>query len=172
MARIVLQRDDTGRLDGMNVADRRSYEKFRECLSHMPVGGTLAFSYSLPHSTVMHRTHFALMGRLFDSQRQFIEPEDLRRWVDAAVGHCVLVPLPLDAAEGRLVALPRSINYERLNEAEFAVHHRAIVAFLGTPEAARFLWPKLPEHAARIAAASVLSGFSAEAEHGDTTPAG
>lgn len=96
-----------------------------------------------------------MLGVLFDNQEQFAEPEDLRKWIEVGPGHCKFVPGP----KGRLVALPLSIAYDSLDDAEFYELHMKVLAFLRTQHATRFLWPEINDIAALAAVNSILQEF-------------
>ncbi len=155
MPRIVLLKDAKGYLDGLSPADQRAYARFRLALAELPVGGTIAFEFRIPRSPAFHRLHFALIGKLFESQEQFPDAEALRKWLEVGAGHCLFVPGPT----GRMVAIPLSIRYEALDEHEFREHHDKVLAYLRSGHAARFLWPHLSEEAGNGIVEALLAGF-------------
>ncbi|MEX3929765.1 DUF1367 family protein [Paraburkholderia sp. BR10936] len=136
MSRIVLTKTPQG-IEGMTDADERCFDRFNAYVQAMPVGETIAFSWTEPRSHYWHAVHFGLLKRLFQSQRRFETPEALRAWVTVGAGHCDLVPGP----DGVTVAAPRSISYESLDDAAFQLHHQRCITFLRTPAALVFLWP-------------------------------
>ncbi|MEJ2897580.1 hypothetical protein [Bordetella avium] len=157
MAKIALRVDERGKLAGLTPFDDRAYSRFKKKLGLLRPGDTISFEHRFPRSPKFHRLHFALLGAIFDNQDQFVSPEDLRKWVEVGAGHCRFVPGP----KGRLVALPLSISYESLDDAEFYDHHIKVVEFLRSQAATRFLWPDVDDSAALAGIEAILAGFGA-----------
>src|ERR1700679_910889 len=118
MARIVMVKEG-GELHGYSPTDERAYARFATLVDELPEGATLAFSYSEPRSPEFHRAHFALLKLVFNSQEVFDDQERLRVWLTCGAGHCDFVP----GMSGDLIAVPRSIAYEALDETPFRQHH-------------------------------------------------
>ena len=167
MARIVLVKDQAGELHGFSDADERAYERFGRIVDEMAAGETLAFSWREPRTPEFHRAHFALLNLIFESQEPFGNPEQLRAWLTCGAGHCDY----LDIA-GEMVAIPRSIAYEALDETDFREHHARVIGFLRTPRAYRFLWPALPEAQGAQAAEQLIAHYEAQRIHGTSDDAG
>lgn len=157
MAKLALRVDELGKLDGLTPADCRGYARFKKKLGLLRPGDTITFEHRFPRSPKFHRLHFAMLGALFDNQEQFANPEDLRKWVEVGAGHCAFVPGP----KGRLVALPLSIAYDSLDDAEFYEHHIKVTSFLRTVQSTRFLWPEIGDVAASAAIEGLLAEFGA-----------
>jgi len=155
MARLALKVNDAGKLEGLTPADERAYARFKKKLGLMRPGDTISFEHRFPRSPKFHRLHFAMLGLVFDNQEQFANPEDLRKWIEVGAGHCQFVPGP----GGRLVALPLSIAYDSLDDAEFYEHHIKVLAFLRSTAATRFLWPQIDDQAAGQAMDALLREF-------------
>jgi len=155
MAKIALRANDVGKLEGLTPADNRAYERFKRKLAGLSVGETISFEYRFPRSPKFHRFHFAMLGALFDNQEQFANADDMRKWVEIGAGHCQFVPGP----KGRLVALPLSISYDSLDDTQFYEHHTAVVAFLRTQHATRFLWPDVDDATALAGMEIILREF-------------
>ena len=160
MPRLVLVKCDDGALAGMSDADERSYERFARHCDEMAEGETVAFTWAPPRSPEFHRAHFALLKLIFESQDTYTDPEALRAWLTVGAGHADIVPAP----DGLLVAIPRSISYESLDDEAFRAFHACVLDFLRTPAAYRHLWPRLP--AAR--AAQALDTLLLDYERGGT----
>jgi hypothetical protein len=156
MAKVALRVNDSGKLEGLTPADDRAYARFKKKLGLMRPGDTISFEHRFPRSPKFHRLHFAMLGLLFDNQEQFANSEDLRKWIEVGAGHCQFVPGP----GGRLVALPLSIAYDSLDDAEFYEHHIKVVAFLRSTAATRFLWPQIGDQDAGQAMDALLEGFA------------
>lgn len=155
MPTVHLTRGDDGRLRGHSDADQRAYAKWRAAIDHLGPGDLVQFEFRLPRSPQHHRLFFAMVAALFERQEQFDDPEKLRQWLTVGAGYSDFVPGPT----GRMVALPRSIAWTRMDEAEFAELHRAVIAFLRTPHAYRFLWPQLDDAAGEAAVEDFLAEF-------------
>lgn len=155
MAKITLERDQAGKLQGLSEADKRAYGRFRKALEGMAPGDTMAFEFKIPRSPVFHRRHFAILGAIFDAQDQFTDRDQMRCWMTVGAGHCEYVP----AADGGLIAMPKSVAYDALDDAEFAEHHRSVIAFLREPHACQFLWPMMTPAGAEAMVESILSEF-------------
>lgn len=157
MAKVALRLNEQGKLEGLTPADGRAYARFKKKLGLLRPGDTISFEHRFPRSPKFHRLHFAMLGALFDNQEQFEHPDDFRKWVEVGAGHCKFVPGP----KGRLVALPMSIAYDSLDDAEFYEHHVKVTAFLRSLGATRFLWPDVPDADAAAAVDAILSEFNA-----------
>lgn len=139
MPDVVIFKDEFGKLAGHGEKGGRAFARFQSAVRNMAVGETMAFSFKLPRSPGFHRRFFAKLGRLFDMQEQFESSDALRAWLTVGAGECQFVPGPT----GRMVALPKSISWERMDEAEFSELVGRIDSFLWTDHAQRFLWPHL-----------------------------
>ncbi len=141
MSRVVLVKDDTGKLAGLGEKGTRAWAKFRRRIDAMACGETLEFEWREPRSPQHHRLFFAQVNSLFDAQEQFQDADRLRQWLTVGAGYCDFVPGP----GGRMVALPKSINWAAMDQVEFGELHAAVLAFMWTQQARRFLWPQLSE---------------------------
>lgn len=155
MSKVILHIDERGKLAGIDEKNDRAYGRFRKKLENMRPGDTLAFDFKLPRSPKFHRLHFAFLGALFDTQEVFDEPERMRKWLETGAGHCDFMPGP----DGSLVALPKSIAYEALDDTAFHDVHEGIKAFLRSPMAYRFLWPHLNDEGREQMVEAVLVEF-------------
>lgn len=137
MSSLVITKGANGKLEGFGEKGRRAWRKFRALVTEMEVGETLGFTYRMPRSPKHHRYTFAKLAGLFERQEQFEDFDRLREWLTVGAGHCDLLPGPA----GALVAIPRSINWESLDEQGFIEFHRALTDFLWTQAAQAALWP-------------------------------
>lgn len=141
MSKVVLTIDERGKLAGLGEKGARAWAKFRKQVDGMAHGDTLEFEWRAPRSPAHHRMFFGQVGTLFESQEQFDDADKLRQWLTVGAGYCDFVPGP----NGRMVALPKSINWAAMDEAEFGELHAAVLTFLWTKHARQFLWPHLSE---------------------------
>jgi len=74
------------------------------------------------------------------ADRETFETEDdLRMWLLVGAGYCHFIP----GTDGQLVAVPQSMDWVTLEEADFLEVHRRVDAFMWEPRARRVLWPHL-----------------------------
>jgi hypothetical protein len=135
----VITKDENGILVGLGEKGGRQYAKWKRTVSDLKPGETLHFSFRLPRSLPHHALFFGKLGALMDMQEQFDDDEELRKWLTVGAGYCKFVPGP----NGRMVALPLSIAFHNLDEADFSELHSKVDAFLWTDHARRFLWGHL-----------------------------
>lgn len=154
MTELVIVRTEAG-LQGLGEKNVARYDKFKAKAKGMEVGETLSFSWKEPRSPKFHRLFFAMLGNLFDVQEQFADDNQLRSWLTVGAGYCDFVPGPT----GRMVALPRSIAWDKMDDGEFHGLCVAVWAFLRTEHALRFLWPPMTAQAAGEAVERLLAGW-------------
>jgi hypothetical protein len=138
---LVLAKAADGHLEGLDDADRRAYARFQAALRNMAVGDTMRFSFFLPRSQKHHRLFFQKLTQMFEMQEQFDNKDRLRAWMTVGAGYCDLTPGP----HGTAVAIPQSIKWESMDEADFSDLHSRVDAFMWSPRARRFLWPHLDD---------------------------
>lgn len=155
MSDVVITKGNDGRLCGLGDANERAYAKWRAAVLALPAGGTLRFQWWAPRSPQHHRLVFAMFAALHAMQEQFEDVDRLRQWLTVGAGYCDFVPGPT----GRMVALPRSIAWHRMDEAEFAELHAKLAGFLWTEHARRFLWPHLADEASYQMVAALMDEF-------------
>ena len=141
MPTVTLTIDERGKPAGLTERDAKAYGKFVKRLREMGRAESITFSWREPRSGPFHRRHFAIINALFEAQEQFTDADHFRKWVEVGAGYCDLLPGP----KGKAVAVPKSIAYERLDQAEFEHLHDAVMAFLRSKHATRFLWPHLSD---------------------------
>lgn len=141
MSSIVLYRNEDGKLAGLGDKGERQYAKFKRAIDALEPGETLQFDYKLPRSPKHHRYFFWKLKGLFDRQETFEHEDDLRAWVLVGAGFCHFVP----GTDGQLVAIPQSLDWAKLEEADFLEVHRRVDAFMWEIRARRVLWPHMDE---------------------------
>jgi hypothetical protein len=155
MSAVIVVKDETGKLAGFGEKGARAWAKFRKRVEDMVIGETIEFQWHEPRSGPHHRLFFAQLAALFDRQEQFADIDMLRAWLTVGAGYCDFAPGP----KGRMVALPRSIAWRKLDEAEFGELHLAVNAFLRTQHAQRFLWPAISDAQAGETIEAMLTEF-------------
>ena len=147
MTDVIVFKGNDGKLAGMGDKGRRAWEKFRRTVTELEIGDTLKLSFHLPRSRPHHSFFFAKLSGLFERQERFDDIDRLRTWLTVGAGYCDLMPGP----GGALVAVPQSLAFHRMDEAEFVDLHQKITAFLGTEHAMCFLFPYLDYDQAYVA---------------------
>ncbi len=158
MPQIQVCKDNTGKLAGFGPKGERAYARFLSAVRNLEHGEMLAFSYKIPRAPKFHRLHFVMLAALFEAQEQFQSDYQFRKWAEVGAGHVDWVPGPT----GKMVALPRSIDYESLDAVEFSEMHEAVKAFFRSQHATRFLWPHLDDLKAADMIEAILAGFEQE----------
>lgn len=155
MSDVVVYKDEAGKLRGLGEKGDRAWQRFRSYLESMAVGETISFAWFKPRSPKFHRLFFAFLGELMDRQEQFDDINALRAWLTVGAGYATFVPGPT----GRMVALPKSIAWHRMDDNEFRELVLAVWDFLRTEHAQRFLWPHLDDGKAVEQVETLLLGY-------------
>ena len=152
---IVVVKDEQNKLRGFGEKGQRAWLRFRNAIEALEIGETLSFAWHKPRSPKFHRMYFGMLGALFDRQEQFADVDQLRAWLTVGAGFCEFVPGPT----GRMVALPKSIAWHRMDDNEFKELVLATWAFIRTEHAQRFLWPHMQPLVADQMVDEFLLGF-------------
>lgn len=155
MTTMTITRDDAGRLTGAGEKDKRAYVAFRKRVEALVPGECYQLTVWFPRNQKLHGLHFALLAAVFDNQEQFADLDQLRAWLQVGAGHCKFVPGPT----GRMVAIPESIAWHRMDDHDFAGHHEKVKDFLRTEHARAFLWPHLPAQEQDAMVDTILGQF-------------
>lgn len=155
MSKVILHIDECGKLTGIDDKQERAYARFRTKLAKLRPGDTLSFDFKIPRSPRFHRLHFAMLGAFFASQEVFDDADRMRKWLEVGCGHVEFMPGP----DGSLVALPKSVAYEALDDVEFHDVHEGVKAFIRTAQAYRYLWPHLNDAGREQMVEAVLQEF-------------
>ena len=141
MPTVILVKKAEGVFDGLTEDDERKYAIFKKRLAALG-DGCIVFSWKEPRSGPHLRRFFAIFDKLFQNQDRFGVKDHLRSWLLTRAGHCYFVP---GMAEGSLIAVPKSISYDELDEVEFSEVEYNVVQFLRSDEARTYLWPHLSD---------------------------
>jgi hypothetical protein len=107
MARLYLRRT----LSGFAPADEPSLETMRK----YKVGNVFRADVTKPRSYQHHKLIMALLNLTYANQDMYDDFEMFRKAVAVAAGHVQ----ELVTVDGEIIRLPRSINYDTLDEIEF-----------------------------------------------------
>lgn len=157
MTSIVIQKGADGTWCGVSEEDQRRWARWLARSASAQAGDTLRFEWKQPRSSKHHRLFFAQLGALAQRQEQFDTVEKLRLWLTVGAGYCDFAPGPT----GRMVAIPRSIAWESMDEGAFGELHAAVNSFLWSEHARRFLWPHLTPQQTYDMVDQLLTEFSA-----------
>lgn len=155
MTTITVTKDNDGKLRGVGEKNSKAYAAFQNRVKALEPGEIYTISVWFPRNPKLHGLHFALLTAIFDAQEQFADPDQLRVWLQVGAGHCEFVPGPT----GRMVALPKSISFQAVDDVDFADHHEKVKDFLRTEHAKRFLWGHLSEQEQDMMVDTILSQF-------------
>ena len=139
MSRLVITKGPDGKLCGLDAVGQRAYLKFKAAVAALGPGETMGFTYRLPRSPRHHAFLFAKLQALLERTEVFHELDKLRSWLVLGAGYCDYVP----GLDGKPNAIPRSMDFDSMDEGEFSELHRAIDHFLWTEHAQAVLWPEL-----------------------------
>lgn len=140
MPTVSLVLGNTGKPEGATDKDARAYAKFVARIRTLG-DSCIQFSWKEPRSGAYHRRHFAMLHALFSTQDQFSDEDQFRKWLEVGAGFCDFVPGP----KGRMVAIPKSIAWDKLDQAEFEPLHDGVFGFARSEHARRFLWGHLSD---------------------------
>lgn len=155
MTKCVITKGEDGKLRGYDVESARAYEKFKRTALALARGQTLTFNFRLPRSPKHHAFLFAKLNILLERTEAFTKLDPLRHWLTVGAGYVDYIP----GQNGQLHAIPKSLDFDSMDEAEFSELHKAVDAFLWTAQAQATLWPHLDEHGRYQCVQSFLAEF-------------
>ena len=155
MTAIVITKNSQGKLEGIDEKGQRAYAKWRRLVTDLQPGETLTFSYRMPRSPAHHRFFFQKLNSLLERTETFDDLDRLRYWLVMGAGYFDLVP----GFDGKPNAIPRSLDFTQMDEAEFAELHHQVNTFLWTTRAQETLWPHLDAEGRYRSVEDFLRGF-------------
>lgn len=124
---------------GVNEQHHGRWRRWVNRLLRAEPGEVFTFRNITERSGPFHRMHMRFEQTLFDRQERWPHLNGMRDWLKVGAGWCDWAPGP----RGGIVPVPRSLSYEDCSDDEMREVHEAMVAFLRTPHAQKFLWPHL-----------------------------
>ena len=155
MTTIVITRDNTGKLVGFGEKDKKAYAAFQRRIKELEPGEIYRLTVWFPRNQKLHGLHFVMISAVFEQQEQFDDADKLREWLYVGAGFCDFLPGP----SGRMVAIAKSVAWDKTDDQDFSEVHGKVIDFLRTPHATRFLWPHLSDPEQAEMADSILSQF-------------
>lgn len=149
-----LTKDIDGKLCGVDEKSNRAYARFVARLQGLTARDSLGVSWTEPRSGPYHRRHFVMLSALFQAQERFTDSEVFRKWGEMEAGYCDTVP-----GKDGPQKIPRSINYDAMDQMEFETLHNAVFAFYRTEYALMVLYPHLTWQQAYDMVDAVLREF-------------
>ncbi|MBV7482502.1 DUF1367 family protein [Bordetella sp. BOR01] len=142
-------------IDGLGERGRRQWRRFWNRIFKLQPGEMLDIKTHQERLGWYHRRHMSLEQQMFEAQEALETFRTFRAWLKIGAGHVEYVP----GEGGQLQAVPLSISYAELEQAEMEAFHEAAVTFLRSPRAAAQLWPHMSAVAAGNIIDRVLGGF-------------
>jgi hypothetical protein len=140
MPKINLALNENKELDGISQRDKRAWAKFQFRIANLGED-SIAFEWHEVRSGPFHRRFFAMLNALYDSQEAFKDFDMFRKWLEVGAAFCDFIP----SADGEMIALPKSISYDKLDQGEFQEVSDKIFVFARSSHAHRYLWGHLSE---------------------------
>ena len=154
MPTVTLVRGQDGRLAGLTDKDDRGWRRFYAKIKALGES-CITFTWREPRSGPFHRRFFATVNAAFEAQERFDDPEQFRYWLQIGAGLCDYLPHPTQG----VVAVPRSIAYDRMDQGKFQEVADAVWRFYRSAHAREILYPHLADAASAEMAWSVLEAF-------------
>lgn len=144
-----------GIVDGLGEHGRKQWRRLWNGILRLEPGEMVDIKTVKPRSGPFHRRHMAMEQRVFEAQERIAHFEQFRNWLKVGAGHCDWLPGP----KGAVMAVPRSIAYDQLEDDAMREFHDRAVAFLREDHACKVLWPHLSPTARIEMIEGVLSTF-------------
>lgn len=144
----------TGKLAGLTEADQRGWSRFVRRMREL-AGSCITFEWREPRSGPAHRRFFAMVHAAFDAQERFDDVEQFRAWLQTGAGFAEFLPHPTQG----MIAVPKSIAFARLDQAEFQDVADKVWSFYRSQHARALLYPHLSDDASWEMVESILESF-------------
>lgn len=144
-----------GIVDGLGERGKKQWRRFVNGLLRLEPGEMVDIKTHKARLGWYHRKHMAMEQSVFEAQERFEMFEQFRNWIKVGAGFVDWHPGP----KGGVVPIPKSIAYDKLEQAEMEEFHENVVTFLRQPHAIKTLWPKVPPIDRELAIEAVLTTF-------------
>ncbi len=144
-----------GCFKGATAADDKGWRRFMRAMNEGVAGEYFQITVERQRVGWRHRKQMALEGKVFDSQERIAEKESFRLWLKIGAGFVTWAAGP----RGGVFPVPRSINFDRCSEEEFAEYRDGVMTFLRTQHAQKYLYPALTPQMAEQCMESILEPF-------------
>lgn len=134
--RDVIRRFLFDHLRGMSAQDDKRWRRMWGGLWKAEPGEGLQLYVEEERSGKFHRRHRVILEKLFASQERYRHIDKLHDWLKVGAGFVTWAP----GKDHKPVAIPRSTNFEDCSENEMREAHAAMVDYLHTERAQRYLW--------------------------------
>ena len=154
MPTITLIAGPDGRIAGLSDKDDRGWRRVVAKLKNLGQS-CVTITWREPRSGPFHRRFFAMVNAAFEAQERFDDPEQFRLWLTVGAGFCDFLP----HMDRGVVAIPKSIAYDKLDQGEFQEVADAVWQFYRSAHAREILYPHLADAASAEMVWSVLEAF-------------
>ncbi len=157
MTKVTIWKNAQGHLEGVTDEDERGYQVWRRKVRNLEPGDgeMITFAFTDPKCPKHHARFILKIRNLFGRTEAFGNERDLRQWLIQASGFVKWEPGP-DSTPN---ALPISIKFSDLEEAEFIELHRAVDFVLWSADGQAKLWPALSEEQRYMAMKEFMEAF-------------
>lgn len=144
-----------GHLSGATDKDTRAWNNFVRAMDAAGSGEYFTFKVERRRNGRFHRLHMLIVSTVFKAQERITDFEAFRLWLKVGSGFVEWMAGP----KGGVVPVPKSISFDKCSEEEMREYHDNVVAFLLTPHAAAYLWPKADQVTAQQGMDAILKKF-------------
>lgn len=144
-----------GIVDGLGERGKKQWRRLWNGLLRLEPGEMVEIKTHQQRIGWYHRKHMALETRLFESQERFDNFKGFRDWLKVGAGFCDWYPGP----KGGVFPVPKSIAYDKLEQAAMEQFHADAVEFLRSDHAGKTLWKHLSQTQRIEMVESILGSF-------------
>ena len=144
-----------GVVDGLGEVGKKQWRGFLAGLLRLEPGEIVSIKTHKARSGRFHRRHMAIETAVFEAQEKFEHFEQFRNWLKVGSGFCDWVAGPT----GGVIPVPKSIAFDKLEDAEMRQVHHDMIHFLRSEYAGKALWKHLDPKGRSDMIESVLESF-------------
>lgn len=137
--RDVIRRFLFDHLKGMGAENEKRWRRLWGRMWKADPGEGFQFYVLEERSGPFHRRHRTILEKLFASQERFRHIDKLHDWLKVGAGYVDWTP----GKDHKPVATPRSTSFPQCSEDEMREAHTAMVEYLHTERAQRYLWKSI-----------------------------